>query len=82
MLFGGTALATTVVSRHPAHGHRNDHLGAEGQVKITVENPDPGKSDFRRFLNVQVGAAGQVSVHVIPATTQIHTGRCSSFGPR
>jgi uncharacterized protein (DUF1800 family) len=43
-------------------------------VKITVQNPDPGKIVSAASLNVQVGAAGQVSVQVIPSTAQITAG--------
>jgi uncharacterized protein (DUF1800 family) len=43
-------------------------------VKITVQNPDPGKIVSAASLNVQVGAAGQISVQVIPPTAQITAG--------
>jgi uncharacterized protein (DUF1800 family) len=79
VLFGGTALATTVVSRTQLTATGTTTVAQKGTVKITVENPDPGKIASTASLNVQVGAAGQVTVLVIPATAQIHAGDTFSF---
>ena len=79
VLFGGTALATTVVSRTQLTATGTTTAAQRGTVKITVENPDPGKIASTASLNVQVGAAGQVTVLVIPATAQIHAGDTFSF---
>ena len=84
VMFGGTALATTVCQRQPTHRRREPPPQAQvGTVKITVENPDPGKSDSAAFLNVQVGAAGKVSV----SGDSSHGSDCSwalfsTIGPR
>jgi len=77
VLFGGTALSTTYVGPTQLTATGTATAAQVGTVKITVENPDPGKSDSAASMNAQVGAAGQVSVQVIPATTEITAG--SSF---
>ncbi len=74
VLFGGSPLATTFVSASQLKATGTTTSAQVGTVKITVENPDPGKSDSAAFLNVQVGAAGKVSVQVIPPTAQITAG--------
>jgi len=74
VLFGGTALPTTFVSTSQLKATGTTTSAQVGTVKVTVENPDPGKSDSAAFLNVQVGAAGTVSVQVIPPTAQITAG--------
>ena len=74
VMFGGTALATTYVGPTQLTATGTTTAAQVGTVKITVENPDPGKSNSAASMNVQVGAAGQVSVVVIPATTQITAG--------
>src|SRR5579862_5418187 len=79
VLFGGTALATTVVSPTQLTATGTSTQAQKGMVPITVQNPDPGKVISSASLNVQVGAAGQVSVIVIPATAQIHAGDTFGF---
>src|SRR5882724_3945560 len=79
VLFGGTALVTTVVSRTQLTATGTATPAQKGTVKLTVENPDPGKIASTASLNVQVGAAGQVQVIVVPATIQIHAGDTYSF---
>ena len=79
VLFGGKALATTVLSRSQLSAAGTSTATQKGIVKITVENPDPGKIDSPAALNVQVGAAGQVAVIVVPATIQLHAGDTFSF---
>ena len=79
VFFGATALATTVVSGTQLTATGTSTAAQIGMVKITVENPDPGKITSAASLNVQVGAAGQVTVLVIPATVQIHLGDVFSF---
>ncbi len=79
VIFGGAALATTAVSRTQLTATGTSTQAQVGVVKITVENPDPGKITSTVSLNVQVGAAGKVTVLVIPATIQIHAGDTFSF---
>ena len=74
VIFGGTALPTTVVSRTQITATGTSTQAQTGMVKVTVENPDPGKITSTASLNVQVGAAGKISVLVIPATAQIQLG--------
>ncbi len=74
VLFGGTAVSTTYVGPTQLTATGTATAAQVGTVKITVENPDPGKSDSAASMNAQVGAAGQVSVQVIPATTEITAG--------
>jgi hypothetical protein len=75
VLFGSTALATTYVGATQLTASGTASSAQVGTtVKIMVENPDPGKSDSPASMNVQVGAAGQVSVQVIPPTAQITAG--------
>jgi uncharacterized protein (DUF1800 family) len=74
VLFGATALATTYVSPTQLTATGTVTSAQVGMVKITVQNPDPGKIVSAASLNVQVGAAGQVSVQVIPPTAQITAG--------
>ncbi len=74
VLFGGSALATTFVSASQLKATGTATSAQTGTVRVTVENPDPGKSDSAAFLNVQVGASGKVSVLVIPPTAQIAAG--------
>ena len=74
MLFAGTPLTTTYVGPTQLTATGTASSAQVGMVKIMVENPDPGKSDSAASMNVQVGAAGQVSVQVIPPTAQITAG--------
>ncbi len=74
VMFGATALTTTYVSPTQLTATGTATSAQTGMVKITVLNPDPGKIVSVASLNVQVGAAGQVSVQVIPATAQITAG--------
>jgi uncharacterized protein (DUF1800 family) len=74
VMFGGTALATTYVGPTQLTATGAATSAQVGTVKITVENPDPGKISSVASMNVQVGAAGKVSVLVIPATAQITAG--------
>ena len=74
VLFGGTALATTFVSTSQLKATGTTTSAQVGTVKITVENPDPGKSDSAAFLNVQVGAAGKVQVQIVPTAAQVAAG--------
>jgi len=74
VVFGGTTLATTYVSPTQLTATGSAAAAQVGTVKITVNNPDPGKSTSVASMNVQVGAAGQVAVVVIPATTEITAG--------
>ncbi len=74
VVFGGTALATTYVSPTQLTATGTATAAQVGTIKITVENPDPGKSASAASMNVQVGAAGQVAVMVIPAATEITAG--------
>ena len=74
VIFGGTALATTYVGPTRLTATGTSTAAQVGTVKITVENPDPGKSNSAASMNVQVGAAGKVSVLVIPATAEITAG--------
>jgi uncharacterized protein (DUF1800 family) len=79
VLFGGTALTTTYVGPTQLTATGTAATAQVGTVKITVENPDPGKSDSAASMNVQVGAAGQVSVQVIPPTAQIAAGATLAY---
>ncbi len=79
VLFGGTPLATTFVSRTQLTATGTSTTAQKGTVKIEVENPDPGKIRSTASLNVQVGTAGQVSLQVIPATVQIQAGDSVNF---
>ena len=81
VLFGGTALATTYVGLPSLRPPEPATAAQVGTVKIIVENPDPGKSNSAASMNVQVGAAGQVSVLVIPATAESPPAPRSSTGP-
>ena len=74
VMFGGTALKTTYVSPAGLTATGTATSAQVGTVKITVQNPDPGKIASVASMNVQVGAAGKVTVQVIPATTQITAG--------
>jgi uncharacterized protein (DUF1800 family) len=74
VLFGSTALTTTYVGPTQLTATGTATQAQVGMVKIMVENPDPGKSDSAASMNVQVGAAGQVSVQVIPPSAQITAG--------
>ncbi len=74
VIFGGTALATTYVSPTQLTATGTAASAQVGMVKVTVQNPDPGKIASVASMNVQVGASGQVSVVVIPATAQIAAG--------
>jgi uncharacterized protein (DUF1800 family) len=79
VIFGGTALATTVVSRTQLTATGTTTQAQKGTVKISVENPDPGKVSSTVSLNVQVGAAGQVTVSVVPPAVQLHLGDTFGF---
>jgi uncharacterized protein (DUF1800 family) len=79
VLFGGTALTTTYVGPSQLTATGTAAAAQVGTVKITVENPDPGKSDSAASMNVQVGASGQVSVQVIPPTAQIAAGSTFAY---
>jgi uncharacterized protein (DUF1800 family) len=72
VLFGGTPLTTTFVSPSQLTATGTSTTAQKGTVAITVENPDPGKITSTASVNVQVGAAGKVTVLVIPATVQVH----------
>ena len=74
VMFGGKALTTTYVGSSQLKATGTATAAQVGTVKITVENPDPGKSSSQASLNVQVGAAGQVTVQVVPPTAQITAG--------
>lgn len=74
VVFGGTKLATTYVGPTQLTATGTATAAQVGTIKITVENPDPGKSASVASMNVQVGAAGQVAVMVIPATNEITAG--------
>lgn len=79
VLFGGTALATTFVSSSQLTATGTSTAAQKGTVPITVQNPDPGKVVSSASLNVQVGAAGNVTVTVVPATVQVHAGDTFGF---
>ncbi len=79
VMFGGTALTTTYVSRTQLTATGTSTTAQKGTVAVTVTNPDPGKSTSAASLNVQVGTAGKVSVLVIPATAQVHVGATFNF---
>ena len=49
-MFGGTALATTFVCPTQLTATGTSTTRTKGTVKITVENPDPGKVDSSRFV--------------------------------
>ncbi len=74
VMFGGKALTTTYVGSSQLKATGTTTAAQVGTVKITVENPDPGKISSQASLNVQVGAAGQVTVQVVPPTAQITAG--------
>ncbi len=74
VMFGGTALATTYVSVSQLTATGTATAAQKGTVKVTVENPDPGKVTSTTSMNAQVGAAGQVAVAVVPQTNQITAG--------
>jgi uncharacterized protein (DUF1800 family) len=74
VMFGGTALITTYVSPTQLTATGTATSAQVGMVKITVQNPDPGKTVSAASLSAQVGAAGKVSVQVIPLTAQITAG--------
>jgi uncharacterized protein (DUF1800 family) len=79
VMFGGAVLATTVVSRTQLTATGTSTQAQVGMVKIAVQNPDPGKITSTASLNVQVGAAGKITVIVIPATAQIPAGSTFNF---
>jgi uncharacterized protein (DUF1800 family) len=79
VMFGGTALATTSVSPSQLTATGTSTAAQTGMVKVTVQNPDPGKIMSTASLNVQVGAAGKVTVQIVPTTTQIATGSTFQF---
>ncbi len=79
VMFGETALATTFVSPSQLQATGTSTSAQKGTVQVTVVNPDPGKSTSTTALSVQVGAAGQVTVLVIPSATQIHAGDVFNF---
>jgi uncharacterized protein (DUF1800 family) len=79
VLFSGAALPTTVVSRTQLTATGSTTQAQKGVVKITVQNPDPGKITSTSSLNVQIGSIGQVSVIVVPATVQLHAGDTFNF---
>lgn len=79
VMFGGTALTTTYVSRSQLTATGTSTAAQKGTVAVTVTNPDPGKSTSVASLNVQVGTAGKVTVLVIPATAQVHVGATFNF---
>ena len=78
MHFGGAELATTVVSGTQLTATGTSTTAQKGMIKVAVENPDPGKITSTAFLNVQVGAAGQVNVIVI-RHNPLHAGDKFNF---
>ena len=74
VMFGGTALTTTYVGPSHLTATGTATSAQVGTVKITVLNPDPGKSVSAASLNAQVGAAGKASVVVVPATAHVTAG--------
>jgi hypothetical protein len=74
VMFGGTALTTTYVNPLHLTATGTATSAQVGTVKITVLNPDPGKSVSAASLNAQVGAAGKASVVVVPATAHVTAG--------
>jgi uncharacterized protein (DUF1800 family) len=79
VMFGGTALATTYVSSSQLTATGTTTSAQVGTVKVTVQNPDPGKMASVASMNVQVGAAGHVVLQVVPPTTQITIGTAFSY---
>ncbi|MGH9537187.1 MAG: DUF1800 family protein [Terriglobales bacterium] len=79
VMFGGTPLTTTFVSGTQLTATGTSTAAQKGMVKLTVENPDPGKVDSSAALNVMVSAPGQVQVAVTPATIQLHLGDTTTF---
>jgi hypothetical protein len=65
VMFGGAALATTFVSPSQLTATGTSTAAQTGMVKVAVQNPDPGKIMSAASLNVQVGAAGKVTVQII-----------------
>jgi uncharacterized protein (DUF1800 family) len=80
VMFGSIALTTTYVSGAQLTATGTATSAQVGMVKVTVQNPNPGAIVSTASLNVQVGAAGHVSVQVIPSTAQIATGATFNFG--
>jgi uncharacterized protein (DUF1800 family) len=74
VMFGGTALPTTYVSASQLTATGTSTAAQTGTIKVTVQNPDPGKVSSPASLNVQVGSAGKVSVQVVPPTNKIAAG--------
>ncbi len=74
VMFGGTALTTTFVSATQLKATGTATAAQVGTIKLAVQNPDPGKILSTASLNLQIGAAGKVSVSVIPPTAQIAAG--------
>jgi len=54
VMFGGTALATTYVSVSQLTAAGTATAAQKGMVKVTVENPDPGKITSTTSMNTQV----------------------------
>jgi uncharacterized protein (DUF1800 family) len=79
VMFGGAALTTTYVGPTQLTATGMTTAAQVGTVKVNVQNPDPGKIAAAASLSVQVGAAGQVSVLVIPATMQITAGATFNY---
>ena len=79
VIFGGAPLTTTFVSPTQLTATGTSTTAQTGTVKLTVENPDPGKVESSASLNVMVAAAGQAKVTVIPATAQLHLGDTLNF---
>jgi len=79
VIFGGAALTTTYVGSTQLTATGMTTAAQVGMVKVNVQNPDPGKIASAASLNVQVGAAGQVQVLVIPATMQITAGSTFNY---
>jgi hypothetical protein len=79
VVFGGTALPTTFVSPDELTASGTSVAAQTGNVKVTVQNPDPGAVASTASLTVQVGAAGHSKVTVSPATAQIHAGDTFPF---
>ena len=79
VMFGGAALTTTYVGPTQLTATGMTTAAQVGMVKVNVQNPDPGKIASAASLSVQVGAAGQVQVLVIPATMQITAGSTINY---
>jgi uncharacterized protein (DUF1800 family) len=79
VIFGGTPLTTTFVSGTSLTATGASTAAQKGMVKLTVENPDPGKVGSSAALDVMVSAPGQVQVAVTPATVQLHLGDTKTF---